>query len=242
MEQVFDLREFVCKIFKKGLAFLAAGIVLAAAGAAYGYTRTPEQKYTSTSSASVNITDSAVSDSTAITAVMTAVRESITSDFFYNDAYETLETTLGAEAASDFFSSSHQPSVADLKNTIRLSASGNLIFAAATSKDSAVATTVSDIIIENIISKLSQNISNVNITKQGSQVINTGLQEYDGAVKTALKYSIIGFIAGIVLVLVWVFFFDIMTLKLKSADDLKKFLLPILGEITLEKAQKQNKT
>lgn len=231
MEQVFDLREFLIMLVKKARVFIVFALVLGILGALFGFLRKTEDVFTVTSSSSVNLS-ATVTEAAALTNTMTTVRETITSDFCYNGAYLAIEEAIGTEKCVKLFGSDAQPSVTALKEVIRFYTSGNLILAEATSTDILIATTVSQVSLDYLNARISENINNIVVTPLHQQTANKTEQEGASPLSNAVKFGLVGFIGGIVLALIWVFFFNVMSVKVNSDDDLKKYPYPILGSVS----------
>ncbi|MEG0692310.1 MAG: hypothetical protein RR444_04435 [Oscillospiraceae bacterium] len=232
MEQVFDLREFIVNIFKKFKLVIIMAVVLGLLGGAFGFFKGVEDKFTTTSSASVNIADQKSTDATALTSIMTSIKDTVSGDFFYTGILNSIRQSVDSEEFNKIFEGQAQPSIASLKEIVRVYVNGNLVLIDVTSSDEALSVEAGEAGRKHIIDQLGKNINNIDITAQRQQTVNTTLQNGNTPKKNAIKFGILGFGGGLVLAIFWIFFIDVMSLKVKSADDLKKYNMPILGEIT----------
>lgn len=225
-QQFFDLREFLLLLLKKAKLFIIFAVVLAVLGGAFGFLTSGSDDFISTSSASVNTKNDISTDATALTSIMSSIKETLNGDFFYTGILEQIRSDMNNAEFESLFGNSKQPSIASLKTVIRLYVNGNLVLVDVTGDEKLVAE-ASEIAIKYVAERLSENINSINITVQRNQLVNKSLQTGDTAKSRAIKFAVLGFAGGIVLAALWIFFFDVMSLKVTSKEDLKKFKLPV---------------
>ncbi|MFZ2538908.1 MAG: hypothetical protein WAX04_08390 [Oscillospiraceae bacterium] len=232
MEQVFDLREFIVNIFKKFKLVIIMAVVFGLLGGIFGFMRVGSDKFTTTSAGSVNIVTNRATDATALTSAMTSIKDTVSGDFFYTGVLNSIKQNVDGGEFNQIFGGQKQPSIASLKEIIRIYVNGNLVLIEVTTTNEALSVEASNAGRKYVIEQLGKNINNIEVKEQRQQTVNTSLQNGDTPKGKAIKFGILGFGGGLVLAVLWIFFIDIMSLKVKSADDLKKYNMPILGEIT----------
>lgn len=235
MEQVFDLREFLVNIFKKFKLVLILAILFGIVGGAFGFLKAGDNEFTTSSSASVNIMNDKATDATALTSIMTSIKDTIGGDFFYTGILNSIRKNVDSTEFNQLFEGQKQPSIASLKDIIKIYVNGNLVLIDVVTSSEALSVEASSVGRKYIISQLSENINNITIKEQGQQTVNISMQNGNTPKDKAIKFGILGFGGGAVLAILWIFFVDIMSLKIKSANDLKKYNLPILGEISKDR-------
>lgn len=224
-QEVFDLREFLLLMLKKSKLFIVLALVFAILGGAFGFFTANENSFVATTSASVN-TNNEMTDATALTSIMTSVKDTINGDFFYTGILEAIRADMDTSEFSKLFGNSKQPSIANLKTVIRLYVNGNLVLVDVTG-DEKLVLEASNIARKYVVERLLKNINSITITEQSEQVINKSLQTGDTAKSRGIKFALLGFGGGIVLAALWIFFFDVMSLKVKDKEDLKRLKLPV---------------
>ncbi len=231
MEQVFDLREFIVNIFRKFKLVIIMAVVFGLLGGVFGFMRVGKDKFTTTSATSVNIITNQTTDATALTNIMTSIRDTVSGDFFYIGVLNSIKKNVDNTEFNEIFDGQKQPSIASLKEIIKIYVNGNLVLIDVATTNEALSIEAGNAGRKHIIEQLGKNINNINLTEQTQQTVNTSLQNGDTPKSKAIKFGVLGFGGGMVLAILWIFFIDIMSLKVKSADDLRKYNLPILGEI-----------
>ena len=231
MEQVFDLREFIVAIFIKFKLVLIMAVVLGILGGAYGFLKEVEDEFTTTSSLSVNIEDKKLSDATALTSVMTSIKDTVAGDYFYTGILSSIRESVDTNEFDKMFDGKQSPSIEQLKEVVKVYVNGNLVLIDVTSTQESLSVEASEAGTTYIMEQLGKNINNIDIMKQGHQTINTTLQKGETQQSNGIKFLLVGFAGGMGLAILWVLFIDIMSLKIRSAADLKKYNMPILGEI-----------
>lgn len=232
MEEFFDFREFMVNILKKFKLVLILALILGLLGAIFGYVKGVDHKFTTTTSASVNIKDIKVIEGTALESVMRSIKDTVSGSFFYTGIYNYISDNTSSEEYDVFFNKDKHPSIEELKEIIKINVNGNLVLTDAIVVDEKLSVKVSSLCRQYVIEQLSNNINNVELKEQAIQTVNTSLQNGDTPKKKSTKYGLLGFGGGIVLAILWIFFVDVMSLKVKCADDLKKYNIPVLGEVT----------
>lgn len=225
MEQFFDLREFLIMLLKKSGFFIILAVICGLIGAGFGFVAGGDTLYTSTASASVNTTGE-TTDATALTSIMTSVKDTVSGDFFYTGILAAIREEMDDKEFSTIFGESKQPSIANLKQVIRLYVNGNLVLIDVTSKNQELSTEAANVARKFVVERLTANINNITITNQGVLTVDKALQAGDTLKSRVVKFGVFGAAGGIVVGVLWVFLVDAMSLKVKKAEDLKKFKLP----------------
>lgn len=223
-QEFFDLREFLIMLFKKSRLFIVLAVICGIIGAGAGFFLEGDPQYTSTASASVNTTG-LTTDATALTSIMASVKETISGDFFYTGILAAIREAMDEGEFIAIFGEKTQPSIANLKKIIRLYVNGNLVLVDVTSKNESLSTEAANVARGFVIERLSANINNIEITNQGVLTVDKALQAGDTLRIRVVKLGVFGGVGGIVVGVLWVFLVDAMSLKVKKAEDLKKFHL-----------------
>lgn len=234
MEQVFDFREFVIMMVKKFKLVIILGLIFAVLGAIFGYIKYPDTDLIkTTSSASLSITDK-TQDATALANAATNVNAVVTYDTFYVGVLEQLAQTLNEEEMNILFEGDRTPKITDLKEYITMYVKGNVVYADVTSHDEEVSQKASKLCIDYAIEQIPTFSEDVAVKFLQQQNVNLTKQNNDTLLKSVLLYGILGLVGGIVIGVLWVFFVDIFDLRVKTASDLRKYGLPVLGEPNLK--------
>lgn len=225
MEQVFDFRQFVLFLWKRGKVILALACILAVLGAGYGYfvrSRTPsggiKDTYTCTSAVSVNTR----SEDVSFSGVMSIVDATLSSDY----TLDTLAKAI-AEACPGFLAS---PSAGALKAAGKISIKGNLVLFEATTADGALSESAVKAGAAEIAAFLNGSMVTLKAEALPEQMHATNTAVAVSRMKTAVKFAIFGGAAGIGIGVLFFAFFGIFNLRVNSAEDLKQFGLPILAD------------
>lgn len=232
MEKVFDLREFLITIYEKCKNFVAFILIIAMLGALYGASTNQSNVYVSQSSSSVNLTQYEKAENDGLDIIMGNIRETVTGDYFYIGILNELNSLYDEEELSELMQTAQNPSLTDLKSTLNIYTNGNTILVEVKANNSVTAQKFSNSIRELTVKKLVQNIQNITISIQDQYVYNQMLQTGNTLPTRVLKYTLAGAGAGIVITILYTFFFEVMDTKVKSTKDLQKYNLPILGELT----------
>lgn len=230
MEEFFDLREFIVMIFKKSKLIIIAAVAFLVLGVAYGYLTVSPDKFTTTSSTSVNILQAKATDATALTNVMTSIKDTVAGDYFYTGVLNSLKQSVDNDEFNQIFAGNKQPAISELKKIIKIYVNGNLVLVDVTTTDEALSVEASQVARTYVTQQLQKNINNIDLKEQGSQTVNASLQSGDTTKSRVLKFGVLGLGGGIVLSALFVFFVNVMSLKVKSANDLKKYHLPVFEE------------
>lgn len=228
MDKVFDLREFILLLLKKGKLFIIFAVVLGFLGGAFGFLNGGDELYICTTSASVNTQNDGMTDATALTSIMTSVKDTLSSDFFYTGIFQAIFESMTQEQVKLLFGNVEQPTVESLKNVIKLYVKGNLVLVDVTGEKQVVEP-ASELARGYVMGRLTQNINNIILEEEGKQVIKQSVQTGDTAKSRTLKFGILGFGGGLVLAALWIFFFDVMSVRVKKAEDLKRYGLPVFS-------------
>lgn len=232
MEQVFDFREFTIYLWRRCKVILALALILAIAGGAYGYfVRSREvsdgikDTYTVTSAVSVNTT----SEETALASSMSTVDAVLSSDYFFDGLLKFLTSGEYIDCAK-LFNDPATATVADMKSAAKVSIKGNLIFFEVTTEDPALSERVAAAANERIVWVINNNISNLNAEALSRRMTSTNTAVAVSRAKIGLKFAIFGGVAGIGIGVLFYAFFNIFSLRVDTAQDLKKYGVPVLAE------------
>lgn len=231
MEQVFDLREFIIKMFKKFKLAIILGIVFGILGAAFGYIKYPDgDLIKTTSSASISFEDER-QDATALTNATTNINSIITYDTFFYGILQQLTTELSQEELEDIFDGDTTPKIDEVKDIISVYVKGSVVMADVTCMNQELSAKASKICIDYAIEEIPSFFVGTTVKFLKSQSVNMTKQNNDSRVKEVVKFGVLGLGGGIVLALFIIFFVEIIDLRVKSSDDLKRFGLPVLAEL-----------
>lgn len=240
MENIFDLREFLIMLYQKAKSYIVLVIAFTLIGATYGASTVDSNVYISQSACSINFIASDQNEIDGLDVIMGNIRETITSNYFYigvlNDILSSYEQYERAEL-NDIFKVNQNPDLNDLKGILNIYTSGNNVIIEVKSNDSSKSQRLSNYVREIAANKLAQNIQNITITIQDQYVYNQQLETGDNSSTQIIKYAIAGGLAGIVCVMFYGFFFNVIDTRVRSAADLRKYNIPILGEITIPEGE-----
>lgn len=231
MDEVFDLREFIMYIVRKFKLVIVVALVCAVLGAAFGFFSAGKEKFTTTSSAGVNVITKTDSDATALTSIMTNIKDTVAGDYFYTGVLNSIQKNVDSQEFNRIFEGNKRPAIADLKKVIKIYVNGNLVLIDVTVTDEALSVEASNAGRTYIMEELSKNINNISVVERGFQTISASLQTGEIPKTKAIKFGVLGFGSGIILTVFYIFFVDVMSLKVKSIADLKKYKLPVFGEV-----------
>lgn len=232
METIFDLREFLLKLYQKVKKSITLIVALGILGATYGGITSESNTYVSQSAASVNITSHNTNETDGIDIVMGNIRETISSNFFYMGILNEINVNYSEDEVKDLFKKQLPININDLREILNIYTSGNTIIVELKATNSVTAQKFSNSIRETTVKKIAQNINNITITIQDQYVYNQMLETGDVSTQRMIKYGLVAILGGLVIIIFYSFFFDIIDTKVKTTKDLKKFNLPILGEIS----------
>lgn len=237
MEQVFDFREFVIKMFKKFKLAIILGLIFCLLGGAYGYLSYPNvDLMKTTSSASISFADSQ-QDATALSNAITNINAVVTYDTFYVGILQQLSNELSVDEMNELFPGDSTPKIKDVKELISIYIKGSVVFADVSCNNTDISKKASKVCIDYAIQKIPTFFEGTSVKYLNQQTVNMTNQSNDSKLKDTVKFAVLGFGGGIVLALLFIFFVDILDLRVKSKDDLKKYGLPILGEIVTKEAK-----
>ncbi len=235
MEQVFDFREFVFSVLDRIKLLLILGAVLGAAGAGYGvYSASAagggEETFTATSAATVNLTDGGEIPYWTLSGIMATVDAVSGSDFVYaNFADELAAQGLSQVIPAGTPSAGEDVSANDIKTVVKFYCKGNLLLADVTTDDRELSSQASQCAIAYLSETVPSLLNHVEIVPQDRQTVNLTTQPAPSKLRQGLKFGLLGAAGGIVLGLLWGFFFDVFDLKVRSEKDLQKYGVPVLG-------------
>ena len=237
MEQVFDFREFMLTLLKKCKIIIILAVVFAVLGAGFGYLKSGGDKYMTTSGASVGLAKRTL-ESAPLTDTMKNVDAIISDNFFYTGMVNYIKQSMGTDKFDSLLSHVKNPKLSDMKTIVKVYTKGNLVLVDSICDDPELTKEASHAGIEFILERLPQLNEYVNLTQQAEQTVDLRIQEGSSRKSEILKFGILGFGGGIVLGILWIFFVAVFDLRVKSAADLKKYSLPILGELTKKEEKK----
>lgn len=234
MEQVFDFREFVMMLLKKCKLALLLLVIFGILGGAFGYWRGSHDNFLSTSSATVTLTKASL-DPSALTNSMSDINALSSSDYFYAGVKPDLKEKLGEADYLRLFPNGKEPTLSKFKEIVKFYTKGNLFLVDVTSSDTSLASRASTVAMEYALEEIAA--ANKLVTLESHGQITVDLNEQNGSDEwnEMLKFGILGMVGGLALGILWIFFADVFSLKVKSVNDLRKYNLPILGE--LEKSE-----
>ena len=118
-----------------------------------------------------------------------------------------------------------------MKDYVKVYTKGNLVLIDTTSKNRELSAKASHAGIEFVLRRIPEYNQNVTMSKQPEQTVDLKEQQGSNRKSDAVKFGILGFGGGIVLAILWTFFAGVFDLRVKCAADLKKYRLPVLGEL-----------
>lgn len=237
MEQVFDFREFMFTLLKKCKLILILAVVFAILGAGFGYLKSGGEEYMTTAGASVGLAKVTL-ESAPLTDTMKNVDAIISDNFFYTGMVNHIKKSMGNEKFDALLSHVKNPKLSDMKKIVKVYTKGNLILIDSTCEEPELTQDASRAGMEYILERLPKLNEYVNLTKQSEQTVDLRIQEGSSRTSEILKFGILGFGGGIVLGILWIFFVAVFDLRVKSAVDLKKYSLPVLGELNKKEEKK----
>lgn len=232
MEKTFDLREFILMIYEKFKQCISLALILGVLGFIYASITNENDIYISQSSSSINLIKAEVNDSDGLDIVMGNIRETVSSNYFYIGILNDLNQNFEDTEIEDLFKNNSNPNLQDLQKVLNIYTSGNNVIVEVKAINSVTAQKFSNKIRETTAKKLAQNIQNITITIQDQYVYNQLLETGNINGQRTIKYTLAGFAGGILVGILYAFFFNVMDTKVKTINDLQKYNLPILGEIT----------
>lgn len=230
MEQVFDFREFILNILKRYKLILILGLVFLLLGGLFGAVKSNEEQYMTTYTANVNIVGGQ-EKADLLTGTMKNITAILESDYFYNNIVHEIKTKMTSGEFKEIFNSSKELSIDEIKDVIVLHTQGNIILIDITSTDPELTKEACEIGINYIVSEVSLMLDNVTVKALGNQTVNLAELKGETMTKNVILFGILGLIGGIGIGVISIFFSEVFDLKVKSAEDLKRFNIPVLGEI-----------
>ncbi len=230
MEQVFDFREFVFSVLRRIKLMLILGAVLGVLGAGCGvYSASSagggEETFTATSAAAVNLRDGGEIPYWTLSNIMATIDAVSGSDFTYANFAEE----LAAQGLSQVLPKGEDISAADIKTVVKFYCKGNLLLADVTTGDRDLSSQASQCAIAYLSRTVPQLLNHVEIVPLDRQTVSLTTQPAPSKLRQGLKFGLLGAAGGIVLGLLWGFFFDVFDLKVRSERDLQKYGVPVLG-------------
>lgn len=232
MEQVFDFREFVLMLLKKCKLALILLLIFGVLGAAFGYWRGSRDSFLSTSSATVALVREST-DPAALTNTMKDISSLATSDYFYSGIKPALKTALGEERYLSLFPKAKEPTLSKLKEIVKFYTSGNLLMVDVTSSNPDLAAQAGAAAMDYALTEVGAANKTVMMQSHGQITVDVNEQNGSSEWSEALKFGILGMAGGFALGILWIFFADVFSLKVTSANDLRKYKLPVLGELDI---------
>lgn len=235
MEQVFDFREFVFSLLGRIKLMLILGAVLGVLGAGCGaYSASSagggEETFTATSAAAVNLKDGGEIPYWTLSNIMATIDAVSGSDFVYaNFADELIAQGLSQALPAGASSAGEDVPAADIKTVVKFYCKGNLLLADATTGDRELSSQASQCAIAYLCRTVPQLLNHVEIVPLDRQTVSLITQPAPSKLRQGLKFGLLGAAGGIVLGILWGFFFDVFDLKVRSERDLQRYGVPVLG-------------
>lgn len=235
MEQVFDFREFLLNLLKKGKFILILALALGIIGGAYGFFKQGSSlsgdirdSYTATAAMSTNQKD--ITSSIPINTALLTVTANLSTDYFYEGLLEEYRSAEGGLLA-DIFGKT-DPTVADLRNKVTISTKGSLLFFAVSTENEEVSARAAEVGGNYVTETVNNTIASVYLTQLDRQSLTVDHHVAVSRMKVGMKYGILGVAAGLGVGILLLSFISIFSLKVQSVKDLRKYDIPILGELT----------
>lgn len=231
MEQVFDFREFVIKAFKKFKSALILALIFAILGGIVGVIKSKQPDvYKNVASASVSFSDNS-QDATALTNATKNINDVITYDSFYYGILQELSYNFTVEELQTLFDGVKTPKISKMQEIINVYMKGSVVFISVTCDEPELCEKASKICIDYSIKEIPNFFEGTSVKFLQQQKLNVSNQNNPSKPKTIIKYSVLGLGGGFVLAILFIFFVDVLDLRVKSKEDLLKYGLPILGEV-----------
>lgn len=235
MENVFDFREFLLNLLKKGKFILILALVLGFIGAGYGYLKQGDSlsgdlsdTYTATTTLAANLKDpgSAISVNTALL----TVTANLSTDYFYEgllEEYRNDESGLLAE----LFPGKAEPTAGDVRNIVAITTKGSWLFFAVTTENEIVSARAAEAGGKYVSTLMNDTLTNVTMDQMTRQSITANHHVAVSRMKVGIKFGLLGVAAGLGIGILLLSFVSIFSLKVSSAKDLRRYDAPILGEL-----------
>lgn len=230
MEQVFDFREFMLMLLRKWKLPIILLVILGILGAGFGFWRGSREAFLSTSSAAVTLSRTSL-DPSALTNSMSEINALSSSDYFYNGLRPDLRDKLGEQVYLSLFPKGKEPTLAKFKEIVKFYTKGNLFLVDVTSSDEAVANLASGIAMTYAREEIDNANPNISLADHGQLSVSLNEQNGTSSGSEALKFGLLGMAGGFALGILWVFLADVFSVKVSGPEDLKKYRLPLLGEL-----------
>lgn len=225
MEQVFDFREFMLLLLRKCRIPVILALVFGLLGGGFGFLTGGAEEYRSTAGVSVSIVASA-RDTAPLTDTMNSLNAILSDDYFYTSMVDFMREDMTPERFGALLEGKRNPTLSELKEVVKISVKGNLVLVTVQSGSSELTDAAADAGIRYAMSRIPQLNANVSVGEADLQTVNVSELEGGGRLNKALRFGILGLGGGIVLGVLWIFFFNVFDLKVRSADDLRKYGLP----------------
>ena len=230
MEQVFDFREFMLTLLRKCRLIIILAVIFGVLGGIFGFIKGGEQQYMTTSGASVNYAKKTL-ETTPLTDTMKSIDSIIADNFFYTGLVNAVQSGMTESEYAELMGGKKSLKLDDMKNYVKVYTKGNIVLIDTTSKNRELSAKASHIGIQFVLERIPEYNQNVTMSQQSEQTVNLNEQQGNNRKSGAIKFGILGFGGGIVLAILWTFFAGVFDLRVKCASDLKKYRLPVLGEL-----------
>ena len=230
MEEVFDFRSFVMGIVRRWKALCIPLVVFGLLGGAFGYARASmageqQPSYTATAAAAVNLVDAGEIPYWTLSGVMATVEAVSASDF----TYANFADELADQGLSQIVGESADPSIDEIKQSIRFYIRGNLLLAEVTSHSQELSTQASQAGVTYLSEVLPELISHISVEPLDRQTVSMAVTPAPSKLRKAVKFGALGGAGGLVLGLLWIFCVDVFDPRAQSRRDLTRYGLPVLG-------------
>ncbi len=230
MEEVFDFRAFVLGLLRRWKALLIPFIVLGLIGGGVGFIRAgrageEQPNYTATAAASVKLIDQGEIPYWTLSGIMATVEAVSASDF----TYANFADELAEQGLSQVLGGAADPGPEEIKQSVRFYIRGNLLLTEVTTHSQELSTQASQAGVNYLAEVLPSLISHIQVEPLDRQTVSMTVTPAPSKLRKAVKYGALGGAAGLVLGFLWIFCVDVFDPRLRSARDLERFGLPVLG-------------
>ena len=235
MDQVFDFRECFLTLLRRFKLLLILALVCGILGGLFGFAVKADgfsgdlrDTYTVTSVVSVNLNRQ--EKDVPLSSIMTTIDGVLQSNYFQTTLMQAgFDKPELESAVAELFPQPETTELDEFKKTVKTSIKGNLILVEVTAHSQQNAQAYSIFSADYIAKEISGMVTTVSMTPKEKQTILQNSAVWTDKLVTTAKFGILGAAGGFGLGILWIFFFNIFSLKIKSADDLKTFGLPVLG-------------
>lgn len=229
MEQVFDFREFMLLLLRKCKLPLILAVAFGILGGAFGFVTGGGDLYRTTAGVNVNIVASA-RETAPLTDTMNSISSIVSDNFFYTGMIAAMQEDLTEERFSQLLDGKRSVRLSDLKDVISISVKGNLILVTVEARDSALSRDAAHAGLQYASARIPQINANVSMGEPDEQTVDVNALEGGGRASKALKFGLLGLGGGLVIGILWIFFFQVFDLRLHTPEDLGRREYPAAWE------------